>query len=139
MSAQTQPRYENGVRVPSNCRFCGSPDMGANSDWTAVNRHSHDGHYVTVLFCRDCGGQFVTVERGNKRVTTMDDMTTVEERWDIPEGYCMTVCSACGELAGAHDLREDKPLLEAIERGDITTSCCGARGEFEGETFEVGR
>lgn len=136
MSATTA-RYQDGVRLPDQCRFCGSESMTASAEWTNVHPHSHDGEHVTIIACEDCDGALVTRERGNKRRTTVADRTLVAQYWTIPEGYCMTVCSGCGELAGAHDLDEERELLKAIYNEEITTTCCDARGKFATGSYEA--
>jgi hypothetical protein len=136
MSAETAT-HEDPL-APDSCAFCNSENMTLNSSWTRVDSYSHDGSRTTVIECYDCHGRFIERERGNKRATTMDDMTLASAHWDIPEGYCLTVCDECGAVVGKHEwVADNRELLRQIQTGELTSDCCGARGRVERDWYDV--
>lgn len=102
MSAKST-NWDGNVRVPEACLFCESTDMKGNAGWTKVRQHSHDGEYVTVYTCRDCGGQMLKFEAGNARKSISGPRRKLGVTWRIPEGYCMFICPECGVIIETRD------------------------------------
>jgi hypothetical protein len=118
----------------TECRFCGAgrASLHYESQQRNVDRHSHRGRVAYVLRCDECEGAYIDEQIEQTRVNVPSRPLVAARWWSIPEGYVLSVCEGCGEVAGTHeDDAENYPLFRAMRDGDLTTDCCDADGALK--------
>jgi hypothetical protein len=122
------------------CRFCGAGRAALHYDRQTrdIDQHSHRGRVAYVLSCEGCGGAYIEERIEQTRVNTPSRPVVAARWWSIPEGWVMSVCEGCGEVAGTHRDHEDNyPMMRAMRDGDLTTTCCDADGALKVGNYTV--
>lgn len=103
-----------------SCPFCNDETAYTVTTTNTVAQHSHtatDRHYYE---CEACGYQQVTVWHGNARATTTQPWQPTKIAEQLPNRYCVIICSACESILGAPKIGERVEVHPEIE----SSECC---------------